>query len=351
MSLLHFRPFRAWLLLAFYLLCLLISPVLAEASIPPKDHPDYVTGQVEEILSETTVVDEAFGHQEKKYRFKVRFPGSLGKPGESVIVEQTFTPQTPKELMPAKGKKYIFFRDVLVDGSSTYTLVDVQRSGQLSGIGLLAALVLIGVARWYGLKSLLIGMGFMGSFFLCHWLHLPWPLLSVLSLLVTIAVAGVLSFGITHRLTISLMAGCLSLGVSLIVIWIGSLFHLTDLASLLGGAMFLQMTGGLSYIVICAVNTVHLTYRSHPTLTAAALLRKSLIVARNSLEVVSTLYLMIFLAQFLTATYGQQETPGLMQMEPALAELVSLSLLLLSLALSLPLSCWLSVHMLYRRRV
>lgn len=347
-----FRPFLAWFFVTVSFICLLMAPALAEESATPvMDSPDYVTGQVEEILSEKTVVDEAFGHQEKKFRFKVRFPGRPGKPAESVIVEQAYTPESPKELMPAKGKKYIFFQDVLVDGSRTYTLVDIQRSGHLGWTGVLAALVMVVVARWYGLKPLLVSGGLVISFFLGHLLHLPWTLLSIVSLGATVAIAGLLTFGTSRRLTATLSAALLSMGVTLVLVWIGSWFALADMASLFGGAMVLQLAGGLTYIVIHSVNAVHLTYRSEPTLTASELLRKSLATGRSSVEVITTLYLVIFLAQALTATYGQQEAPGLMQMEPVLAELVSLFFLLTSLVLALPLSCWLGVRMLYRRRV
>jgi hypothetical protein len=68
-------------------------------------------------------------------------------------------------------------------------------------------------------------------------------------------------------------------------------------------------------------------------------------------EVVASLYLLIFLAQVLTATYGQNEAPGLMQMEPILAEMVGLFFMLMGLALSLPISAWLGIRMIYRRRV
>jgi len=335
------------------ILCLFFSSPSSAQTQAAKttDGPDYVTGQVEEILSEKTIVDEAFGHQEKKFRFKVRFPSKQGQPAETVIVEQAYTPETPTELMPAKGKKYIFFQDQLVDGSRNYTLVDVQRSDHLALTMVLTALILLGIARWYGLKPLLTTGSMVASFFVCHLLHLPWLLLSLVTLAVTLTAAGLLSFGATRRLSVALSAASLSLGATLVLIWIGSWFSLVDPSALLAGSALLQMSAGLAYVVITTVNSVHLNYRNDPTLNPSELLKKSLVASRGAVEVVSSIYLLIFIAQVLTSTYGQNETPGLMQMEPVLAELVSLFFMLMGFALALPITSWLGVRMLYRRRV
>ncbi|MGE3728124.1 MAG: hypothetical protein AB7I41_21395 [Candidatus Sericytochromatia bacterium] len=339
-------PFLLWSVLFIAL------PVGAQTSaVNPEAGPDYVTGQVIEILSEKTIVDEAFGHQEKKFKFKVRFPGKSGQPEETVTVEQAYTPQTAKELLPTKGKKYIFFQDQGIDGSRSYTLVDVQRSGHLGWTALLMALMLIGIARWYGLKPLLISTAMGATFYICHFLHLPWFLISLLTLAATVSASALLNFGLTRRMSVSLAASGASLLATLLLIWLGSWFSLADFNTLLGGSLILQLSAGLAYIANTTVSGVYLHYRNDPTLTAQALLQKSVFSGRGSVEVVASLYLLIFLSQVLTATFGQNEAPGLMQMEPILAEMVGLFFMLMGLALSLPISAWLGIRMIYRRRV
>jgi uncharacterized membrane protein len=336
------------------MLCLfgLVLPCNAQpTAVEPDSGPDYVTGQVIEILSEKTIVDESFGHQEKKYRFKVHFAGKSGQPDQTVTVEQSYTPQTAKELLPAKGKKYIFFQDQLVDGTRNYTLVDVQRSGNLGLTALLAVLILLGIGRWYGLKPLLVSASLGLSFVLSRFLHLPWILVGFLSLGATVATSALLNFGATRRTSVSLVAATGSLVITLLLVWLGSWFALVDLDSLLESSMLLQLSGGLAYIVTTTVAGVALHYRNDPTLSPQALFQKSVASGRSPLEVGLTLYLVIFLAQVLSATYGQNEIPGLMQMEPILAEMVNLFFILISLALSLPITAWLSVRMLYRRRI
>lgn len=345
-------PPQLWPLILMIWFLLAVLPAGAQTSaVEPNSGPDYITGQVIEILSEKTIVDEAFGHQEKKFKFKVRFPGKSGQPEETVTVEQAYTPQTAKELLPTKGKKYIFFQDQGIDGTRSYTLVDVQRSGHLGWTALLMAVLLIGIARWYGLKPLLISAAMGGSFLITHFLHLPWFLISLLTLSATVATSAALNFGLSRRMSASLAAAGASLVATLLLIWLGSWFSLADMTTLLGGSLILQLSAGLAYVVNTTVSGVYLHYRTDPTLTPQALLQKSIFSSRTAVEVVASLYLLIFLAQVLSATYGQNETPGLMQMEPILAEMVGMFFMLMGLALSLPISAWLGVRMLYRRRV
>lgn len=172
------------------LLVLCFCPALAqEASqeLPQAAEPEYVSGRVIEIESETQVQDEAFGREEKKYRFKVHFPAHAGNPEETIVLEQSYSPDTPGELLPRKGKHFIFYKETLADGSHAYTLIDVQRLNHIPWVALLVAILLVLLGRWYGIKALAISAALLFGFLLMHLLHLPWVLSSLLTCAAVIA--------------------------------------------------------------------------------------------------------------------------------------------------------------------
>ena len=333
--------------LALLLLCL-VGGLSACQKTPPTESSDYVVGEVEEVISEKQVADTAFG-QKKTFRFRVNLPGKSGQ--ISQIIEQEYTAETPPEQWPARGKKYIFFQDQLIDGSRSYTLVEALRAGHPFWLAALAAGVLIIWGRWHGLRPVLIGASMTTSFFLGHFLHLPWLLLGLLTVGATVTTTSLLNFGATRRFSVCLSAGLLSTVLALGLIWFSHVLALADAQTLLNSPLLLQFSAGLSYLLTTVVQVVYSTYRSDPTLKAAELFRKSLQAGRSVLETVTSLYLLILLARFLTLAYGQADTPGLMQLDPLMSELSALFVLLIALALSLPLTVWTSVRMLYRRRV
>ncbi len=327
--------------------CLLFLLAACQTAVP-SESTDYIVGEVEEIISEKKYVDETFGTK-KTYSFRVSFPKKSGP--VSQIINQDYTLDTPAAQLPVRGKKYIFFQEQLVDGSYAYTLVDVLRSGHPFWLALVAAVPLVFWGRWNGLRPLLIGASMGTSFLLGHFLHLPWLLLSLLTLGTTVFTAGLLNFGVTRRLSVCVSAGGLSMVVALVLIWLSNALALADAQTLFSSPLLLQLSAGLSYLLTLVVQVVYTTYRSDPTLKAAELFRKSLLAGRSGLETVTGLYLLVLLGRFLTQAYGQADTPGLMQLDPLMSELTVLCLLVLLTALSLPLSTWVSVRMLYRRRV
>lgn len=318
-----------------------------EAVMPyPEQEPAYVSGQVTEILSETTLQDEAFGLEEKKVRFKVRIEAHEGSPEETILLEQSYSLDTPTELMPREGKHFVFYKETLADGAHAYTLIDVQRLNHVRWVALIVVILLLIFGRWYGLKSLLIGGGMLVTFLLLHVLHVPWLLNSMLSFVAVTAFSALLTFGTGPRLLASLSA-CLASGtLTLTLIWLGSWMGVSSVAVLLHSGLILQMVAGLSYIAITTVTAIHVSRRNEPGLGRKVLFQKGLHGGRGAIEVVTTLYLVMTLGQILSSAYGQGHQPGLLQMEPILTEMASLLFMLIGFACSVPLSALIASRML-----
>lgn len=345
-------------LLALLLVFTLVFPALAqsEASGPPPgqtpvaDEPAYIAGEVTEILSETSVQDEAFGREEKKFKFKVHFPAKDGDPEETVLLEQSYSPDTARELMPVKGKHFIFYKETMADGTHAYTLIDVQRLNHVPLIALAVIVLLILLGRWYGIKALLISAAMLASFMLLQLLKFPWMLNSILTFAIVAAVACLLTFGSGPRFLASYIASILGGVLTLSLVWIGGLLSISSPSVLLGSGMILQMAAGLSYIATSTVTAIHLSLRNEPGISKAGLYQKGLVGGRGSIEVVATLYLIISIGQILTSLYSQGGEPGLLQMEPILTEMASLLFMVLGFTLALPLSALVGARLLASRR-
>lgn len=332
-----------WLVLSMFT----ALPVLAVEETSP-----YITGHVEDVLSETLIEDEAFGRKEKKFRFRVKFPRQGKQSAETVVIEQSYTPETPPQLLPKPGQQFIFFRESAVDGSNSYVLVDVKRSSNAPWGLLLLALATFVIGRWYGLKPLLAAAGASATMAALQLLHLPWGITSLLACVAGAVLVSLLTFGFDKRFSASLTAMAASSLFTLFLAWVGSWFGVGDPGNLLQAGLLLQMTGGLSFVAVQTVQAIHLSYRQDPTLTRPALFQRGLAHGRASLEAVSAAVLFIFLGQFLAATYAQSDlSPGLMQLDPAMVELTTLIYLLTGTLSGLPLAAWCGANMLYRRRI
>ena len=55
--------------------------------------PEYVSGQVTEVLSEVEVDDQVMDHHNKTVRFKVAFPAYGEQPAHTLELEQSFDPE------------------------------------------------------------------------------------------------------------------------------------------------------------------------------------------------------------------------------------------------------------------
>lgn len=333
----------------------LLQPALAQEAQPgaatsgpgaaAEAEPEYVSGHVTEILSETTIQDEAFGREEKKYRFKVHFNAQGKDPEETILLEQSYSLDTPRELLPRKGKHFIFYKETMVDGTHAYTLIDVQRLNHVPLVALAVVLALVLLGRWYGIKAVLIGSGMLACFMLFQLLKFPWLLNSLLTFAAVAAFASILTFGSGPRFVASLSATLLGGLLILGLVWLGGLLSISSPSVLLGSGMVLQMAAGLSYIAISTVTAVHLSWRADPTQASQVFYQKGLAGGRGSLEVVVTLYLVITIGQILTSVYAQGGEPGLLQMEPVLTEMASLLFMLLGFAFALPLSALLAARL------
>ncbi|MBF2053218.1 MAG: hypothetical protein IGS03_07095 [Candidatus Sericytochromatia bacterium] len=299
-----------------------------------------------EILSETTLEDETFGIEEKKVRFKVRIEPQAGEAEETILLEQSYSLDTPTELMPREGKHFVFYKETLADGAHAYTLIDVQRLNHVRWVALLVLFLLLIFGRWYGLKALLIGGGMLVIFLLLHTLHVPWLLNSILSFAAVAAFSALLTFGPGLRLTASISACLASGALTLILIWLGSWLGVSSVSVLLKNGLILQMIAGLSHIAITTVTAIHVSRRNEPGLGRKALFQKGLHGGRGALEVVTTLYLVMTLGQILSSAYGQGHQPGLLQMEPILTEMASLLFMLIGFACSVPVSAVIASRML-----
>jgi len=327
-------------------------PVLAQTSDEPteptyhSENLSYVSGQVTEILSETVLQDEAFGLEEKKVRFRVHFEAQKETPAETILLEQSYSLDTPPELMPQKGKRFVFYKETLADGDHAYTLIDIQRLNHVRWVAVLVVLLLILLGRWYGLKAILISTGLLLSFFLFHLLKTPWFLNSILTFGCVAALSSLLTFGAGPRFVASFTAAGAGGLVTIGLVWLGSLFAVSSPSVLLQSGMVLQMVAGLSYIAIATVTAVHLSRRNEPNLTRKALLPKGIAGGRGALELVATLYLVLTLGQILSSAYSQGHEPGLLQMEPILTEMAGLMFMLMGFALAVPLSALIAARFL-----
>ncbi|HEY9840967.1 MAG TPA: hypothetical protein V6D23_10965 [Candidatus Obscuribacterales bacterium] len=321
----------------------------AQTQIHSEDEPEYVAGQVTEIISETSIQDEAFGREEKKFRFKVHFPGKGNDPEETILLEQSYSPETSHELLPVKGKRFIFYKETMADGTHAFTLIDVQRLNHVPWVALAVIVLLVLLGRWYGIKALLISCGLLACFLLFQLLKFPWLLNSLLTFAAVGAFSCLLTFGTGPRFVASFASTLLGGGVILALVWLSGVLAISSPSVLLGSGMVLQMAAGLSYISISTVTAVHLSWRNDPNLSPPALFQKGYTGGRGSIEVVATLYLVIAIGQILTTIYSQGGEPGLLQMEPILTEMASLLFMLLGFALALPLSAMIGSRLLPRR--
>lgn len=335
---------------------LLIScPGFAQEATPQnpseqESEPEYVSGQVTEILSETTIQDEAFGRQEKKFRFKVHFNAQGKEPEETILLEQSYSLDTPSELLPRKGKHFIFYKETMVDNTHAYTLIDVQRLNHVPWIAFIVALALILFGRWYGIKALLIGGGMLICFMLFQLIKFPWLLNSVITFAAVSALACLLTFGSGPRLIASLLSTLLGGAFTLLLVWISSWFSISSPSVLLGSGMILQMSAGLSYIAISTVTAMHVSWRNEPGQSPKSLYQKGLLGGRGSIEIVASIYLVFVIGQLLTSVYSQGGDPGMLQMEPILTEMAGLLFMLLGFSFALPLSALLGSRFLIKSR-
>ncbi len=328
------------------------AEVLSSTEMPAPliPEPEYITGKITEIESETEITDQVFGRQEHKIRFRVQFSAQGGDPAESVALEQTYDQNTPKELWPRKGKAFVFYKESLADQSHIYTLIDVQRLNHLPWIAFLVCLLLVLLGRWFGLKALLISSGMIAVFYLLHLLSLPWLVTALLTFATIVFLSALLTYGTGPRFVACLIAGLSGGVLSLFLVWLSSWFSISQPSVILHSGMILQMGAGLSYIAISTINAAHLSLRQEPSLKSATLFRKSFVGGQSAIEVVSTLYLIFALGQILATAYAQGNDPGRLEMEVLLTEMASLLFMLLGFVISLPLSAWIASHWLLRKR-
>lgn len=338
-------------LLGLFCVFFLLQPVLAQsaADVPAESNttehePQYVSGQVTEIVSETTVQDEAFNRQEKKIRFKVHFAANGPDPEETILLEQSYSLDTPAELLPSKGKHFIFYKETMVDNTHAYTLIDVQRLNHVPWIALLVSVLLILFGRWFGIKSLLIAAAMFMSFSFFNLIKLPWLLNSFVSCLLTMALTCFLSFGMGPRLIASLSACLGGAVITSICVWLSGLFAVSSPSVLLSSGMILQMSAGISFIAISTIQAVQAAWKQEPGLSRKALFQKSMVAARPAIETVSSLFLLIFIGQILTSVYSQGGEMGILQMEPVLTGMASLLFMLIGFVLTLPISAWIGAR-------
>lgn len=322
------------------------TPGQAQSQTHSEDEPAYISGQVTEMLSETSIQDEAVGRDEKKFRFKVHFPPKDGDPEETVMLEQSYSNDTPKESLPAKGKRFIFYKETLADGTHAYTLIDVQRLNHVPWVVIAMIVLLVALGRWYGIKALLVSSGMLACFMLFQLLKFPWMLNSLLTFAAVTVFGCLLTFGSGPRFIASLSSALLGGVVTVVLVWIGGMLSISSPSVLFGSGMVLQMAGGLTYIAVSTVTALHLSWRNDPGLSPGALYQKGLIGGRGAIEVVATLYLIISIGQILTSIYSQGGEPGLLQMEPILTGMASLLFMLLGFTLALPLSALIGARVL-----
>ena len=312
--------------------------------------PEYVSGQITEILAETTVEDEAFGRSEKSYRFKVHFPEQKGSEAETIQMEQSYSLDTPLELLPKEKKRFIFYKETMVDGSHIYTLVDVQRLNRVHWILIAAIVLLVVLGRWFGIKALLISGGMLSVFWLFHMLKLPWLANSILTFLAIAALSPLLTFGFGPRFRASFFATLGGGLVTLVLIWLSKILAISSPSVLLQSGMLLQMAAGLSYISISTVRAIYISRRTEPELKRSALFKKGYLGGQGAIEVVATLYLVMMLGQVMNTAYAAGLEPGLIQMGPILTDMASLLFMLMGFALCLPLSAMIGTRILIKSR-
>lgn len=336
-------------------LCFLFAmgrPVLAAPQDSPIDlqQPEYVVGRITEIQAETTVEDEAFGRSETHYRFQVYFPAQKGAEAETIQMEQSYGVDTPPELLPRVGKRFIFYKETLVDGSHAYTLVDVQRLNRVHWILIAVVVLLVLMGRWFGIKALLISGGMLGTFWFFHLFHFPWMLNSFFTFISITVLSALLTFGLTPRFNACLASTFAGGVTTLVLIWFSKILAVSSPAVLLQSGLLLQMAGGLSYISISTIRAIHITQRTEPGLSRTQLFKKGFVGGQGAIEVVATLYLVLMLGQVLNSAYAQGPDPGLLQMEPILTDMASLLFMLMGFALCLPLSALIGSRLLSRSR-
>lgn len=327
----------------FLIFMYLPTSALAQAVDPAAvtlEEPSYVTGRVSEILSETQVQDEAFGRNDTRLRFQVQVEGQE----EPIELEQTLTPDTPAELWPQPGKRFVFYRETMADGSRSYTLIDVQRLNHVPWLLGAVVLALILLGRWYGIKTLLICGTLVMVMFLLQLIRAPWLVKSLMGFLSIVFVAPLLTFGVGKRFFASVVASVVGALAIFVLVWLGGLFSISSPSALFQSSMILQMSAGLSYIAISTLTAQHHAQRTQPEIGLRALFQKGVVGGRGSIEMVATLYLILGLAQAFHSVSlpGQVVVPGqeagLLQIEPILTELVSYLFMLIGFALVQPLS-------------
>lgn len=312
--------------------------------------PEYVSGQVVEVLSEIEVDDAVMDHQRKTVRFKVAFPADGDQAAHTLELEQSFDPEDKSELYPKAGKSYVFYRETFADGTPEYTLVDVQRFNHIGLVTFLAMVLLVIMGRWYGIKALLLSAGMLGVFFVLHWFGTPWFWKSFLTFVAVVVLAPILTFGVDHRARAASLAALASGLTTLLCIWISSWFKVTTPAALYNSALMLQMGAGLSYISIYSVRALVQARRQDINLRGQRLLRKAFVGGQTALEGLATLYLIFALGQILTSAYVDGASPGIMELAPVLTEMASLIFMFIGFALAVPLSAYVVVRVVLSKR-
>ncbi len=321
-------------------------PALAQSDAPP----DYVTGQVTEVLSELEVDDQVLGRKNKKVRYKVSFPAHGDQPAHSLELEQDFDPEAPPELYPKVGKSFVFYREAFADGTPQYMLVDVQRFNHIGAVAFVAMLLLVVMGRWYGIKALLLSGAMLLVFFVFHKLGLPWFWKSMLTFTALVALAPVLTFGVDQRARVAALSAFAGGLLTLMVIWIASWFKVTTPAALLNRALVLQMGAGLSYITIFSVRALAHARRQNIHLKSSQLFKKAFIGGQTALEAIATLYLIFALGQILTTAYASGGELGALQLGPVLTEMASLIFMFIGFTLTVPLTAYLATRLMNRSR-
>lgn len=324
-------------------------PTTAEA-VPQFATPEYVTGQVVEVLSEIEVTDEVMEHQRQTVRFKVAFPAFGEQPAHTLDLEQTFDPENKNELYPKAGKSYVFYRETFADGTPAYTLVDVQRFNHIGLVTFIAMLLLVVMGRWYGIKALLLSAGMLGVFFLLHSLGVPWFWKSLITFGAIVSLAPLLTFGADQRSRAAAVGALASGLVTLLCIWVSSWFKVTTPSALFNSALMLQMGAGLSYISIFSVRALVQARRQNVNLRGRGIYRKAFVGGQTALEGLATLYLIFALGQILTRAYVDGAAPGVMELAPVLTEMASLIFMFIGFALAVPLSAYLTTRLMVNRR-
>ena len=169
--------------------------------------------------------------------------------------------------------------------------------------------------------------------------------------LVVSSIIVALKTGIDRKFWLSFFSIFINVSFGITLIWVTTLLFSFPLNPLFVSSVLLGTIGGITYIVLSIVSVICDSYHDDPTLSEQILFLKGMFLGRRSIEIVLMILSFMFLGHILPILYTIDQVHNLLQQERIISELSMLFFMILIFVLSAPLTAFLTLRLVYRRRV